>query len=57
MPAPVAKLTVTIDPREAIAKSVPSGFIESRAEVDAYLSVLREQLIAAVEAGERVRIK
>lgn len=57
MPAPVAKLTVTIDPREAIAKSVPNGFIESRAEVDAYLSVLREQLIAAVEAGERVRIK
>ena len=47
-PQPVAKRTVTINSTE---------FIESEAEVDAYLAALREQLIAAVKAGDRVRIK
>ena len=56
-PQPVAKRTVTINPTDAMAKSVATGFIESEAEVDAYLAALREQLIAAVKAGDRVRIK
>jgi hypothetical protein len=54
---PVAKRTVTINPTDAMANSVTTGFIESEAEVDAYLAVLRKQLIAAVIAGDRVRIK
>ncbi|HCQ1309049.1 TPA: BREX system P-loop protein BrxC, partial [Escherichia coli] len=56
-PQPVAKRTVTINSTDAMAKSVTTGFIESEAEVDAYLAALREQLIAAVKAGDRVRIK
>lgn len=56
-PQLVAKRTVTINPTDAMAKSVTTGFIESEAEVDAYLAALREQLIAAVKAGDRVRIK
>jgi len=56
-PQLVAKRTLTIDPTDAMAKSVTTGFIESEAEVDAYLAALREQLIAAVKAGDRVRIK
>ena len=54
---PVAKRTVTINPTDAVAKSVTTGFIESEAEVETYLAVLRGQLIAAVKAGDRVRIK
>jgi hypothetical protein len=53
----LAKRTVTINPSDAMAKAVKSGFIESEAEVDAYIAALREQLIAAVNAGDRVRIK
>ncbi|OOF14447.1 DNA repair protein [Salinivibrio sp. PR932] len=56
-PQPIAKRTVTINPTDAMAKSVTTGFIESEAEVDAYLAALKEQLIAAVKAGDRVRIK
>ena len=56
-PQPIAKRTVTINPTDAMTKSVTTGFIESEAEVDAYLAALREQLIAAVKAGDRVRIK
>lgn len=56
-PQPVAKRTVTINPIDAMSKSVTTGFIESEAEVDAYLAALRQQLIAAVKAGDRVRIK
>ncbi|HCJ1069247.1 TPA: BREX system P-loop protein BrxC [Legionella pneumophila] len=55
--APVPKRTVTINSSEAILKTVSSGFIETESEVDTYLSVLRDQLMAAVRAGDRVRIK
>lgn len=57
IPAPVAKRTVTIDPKEVMTRSVSGDFIESTAEVDDYLYALREQLIAVVKAGDRVRIK
>ena len=40
-----------------MTRSVSGDFIESTAEVDDYLYALREQLIAAVKAGDRVRIK
>ncbi|MBA1889404.1 BREX system P-loop protein BrxC, partial [Escherichia coli] len=56
-PQPVAKRTVTINSTDAMAKSVTSGFIESEGVVVAFLAALREQLIAAVKAGDRVRIK
>lgn len=55
--APVAKRTVTIDPKNVMKHSISGDFIESTAEVDNYLYALREQLIAAVKAGDRVRIK
>lgn len=57
IPAPVAKRTVTIDPKNVMKHSISGDFIESTAEVDDYLYALREQLIAAVKAGDRVRIK
>lgn len=57
IPAPVAKRTVTIDPKNVMKHSILGDFIESTAEVDDYLYALREQLIAAVKSGDRVRIK
>ena len=57
IPAPVAKRTVTIDTKNVMKHSISGDFIESTAEVDDYLYALREQLIAAVKAGDRVRIK
>lgn len=57
IPAPVAKRTVTIDPKNIMKHSISGDFIESTAEVDDYLCALKEQLIAAVKAGDRVRIK
>ncbi len=56
-PALVLKRTVTINSGEAMLQTVTSGFIETEIEVDTYLSALRDQLMAAVKAGDRVRIK
>ncbi len=56
-PVPTAKRTVTIHPTEAIKKATSTGFIETESEVDNYLDALRNQLLTAVKAGDRVRIK
>jgi hypothetical protein len=34
-----------------------TGFIETEADVDQYLNQLRDKLLNAVKAGDRVRIK
>ena len=59
VPIPVVKRTVVIDLNTAMSKSAgsDSGYIEDEAQVDACLAALREQLMAAVSAGDRVRIK
>ncbi len=54
---PEAKRTVTINPAEAMRRTIQSGFIETEAQIDQYLSSLRDQLLSAVSAGDRVRIK
>lgn len=54
---PEAKRTVTINPAEAMCQTSQSGFIETETEVDQYLAILRDQLLSAVSAGDRVRIK
>lgn len=38
-------------------KTSQSGFIETAAEVNHYLVNLHDQLLSAVNAGDRVRIK
>ncbi|MCB5160349.1 BREX system P-loop protein BrxC [Marinomonas algarum] len=57
IPAPIVKRTVTIDPGVTAAKAIPAGFIESEEQVEGYLEALRKQLMDAVSAGDRVRIK
>jgi hypothetical protein len=34
-----------------------SSFIETEAQVDQYLSRIRDELLKAIQAGDRVRIK
>jgi hypothetical protein len=58
-PAPVTpkpKRTVTINPAEMIAVS-GNAFIETEKQVDDYLKQLREKLLVAIQAGDKVRIK
>ena len=50
------KRTVTISPANIAAMSV-SSFIETEAQVEQYLSRIRDELLKAIEAGDRVRIK
>jgi hypothetical protein len=50
------KRTVTISPANIAAMSV-SSFIETEAQVDQYLSRIRDELLKAIKAGDRVRIK
>ncbi|WP_257266232.1 BREX system P-loop protein BrxC [Endozoicomonas sp. ONNA2] len=54
---PAAKRTVTIQARDAMQQSSIAGFLETEAEVNQYLDILRDQLLSAVKAGDRVRIK
>jgi hypothetical protein len=57
-PQPVrVKQTVTVSPAETFSKAFRGGFMETSDDVETYLSSLREQLIRAVEAGDRIRIK
>jgi hypothetical protein len=53
----LAKRTVTISPLEVMVSHSKTGFIETEAEVEQYLKRLREKLLNAVKAGDRVRIK
>jgi hypothetical protein len=50
------KRTVTISPANIAAMSV-SSFIETEAQADQYLSRIRDELLKAIQAGDRVRIK
>tara|TARA_R110001583_G_scaffold85875_1_gene224970 strand:- start:13326 stop:16958 length:3633 start_codon:yes stop_codon:yes gene_type:complete len=52
-----AKQTVTVSPAETFSKAFRGGFMESSDDVETYLRSLREQLMRAVEAGDRIRIK
>ena len=53
----IPRKTVPISPSDLIRKSVSNGIIETVQEIDDCLSLLREQLIKSVEAGDRIRIK
>jgi hypothetical protein len=50
---------VVVKPVKNIAASTlaSDGFIESPEQADAFIETLREQLLQAINAGERVRIK
>ncbi len=54
---PVIKRTVTVKLGEVLTQTSATGFIETEKDVENYLAALREQLIAAVKAQDRVRIK
>jgi hypothetical protein len=56
-PQSLAKRTVTVSPLEVMVCHSKTGFIETEADVELYLSQLREKLLNAVKAGDRVRIK
>jgi hypothetical protein len=56
-PQSLAKRTVTVSPLEVMVCHSKTGFIETEAEVEQYLNQLREKLLNAVKAGDRVRIK
>ena len=53
---PAPKKTVTISPANIASMSV-SSFIETEAQVEEYLSRIRDELLKAIQAGDRVRIK
>jgi hypothetical protein len=53
---PASKRTVTISPAN-IANFGNSTFIETEAQVEQYLSSIRDELLKAIKAGDRVRIK
>ena len=53
---PAPKKTVTISPANIASMSV-SSFIETEAQVEQYLSRIRDELLKAIQAGDRVRIK
>ena len=53
---PTAKKTVTINPAH-LATLNASSFIETPAQVEQYLNLIREELLKAINAGDRVRIK
>lgn len=54
---PQPKRTVTISPLEIMATQFKTGFIETEADIEQYLNQLRDKLLHAVKAGDRVRIK
>jgi len=47
---------VTINPAEIMTLS-GNAFIETEQQVDDYLNQLREQLLAVVKSGDKVRLK
>ena len=53
---PAAKKIVTISPANLATLNV-SSFIETPAQVEQYLTLIREELLKAINAGDRVRIK
>lgn len=53
---PAAKKTVTINPAH-LATLNASSFIETPAQVEQYLNLIRKELLKAINAGDRVRIK
>jgi len=53
---PKPKRTVTINPAEIMTLS-GNAFIETEQQVDDYLNQLREQLLAVVKSGDKVRLK
>jgi DNA repair ATPase RecN len=54
---PQAKRTVSISPLEIMVSHSKTGFIETETDIDQYLNQLRDKLLNAVKAGDRVRIK
>lgn len=52
MPAPVAKTTKVIRAADLSSKT----YLESEADVDAYLTKLKTELVAAIRAGHIARI-
>jgi len=54
--APKPKRSVTINPAEIMAAS-GNGFIETEEQVEQYIEQLREQLLKAIKASDKVRIK
>ncbi|MFZ4504508.1 MAG: BREX system P-loop protein BrxC [Methylovulum sp.] len=50
------KRTVTINPAHIATMNI-LAFIETEAQADQYLSRIREELLKAIKAGDRVRIK
>ncbi len=53
---PTAKKIVTISPAN-LATLNDSQYIETAAQVEQYLNLIREELLKAINAGDRVRIK
>jgi hypothetical protein len=56
-PKPQLKRTVTISPLEVMVSHSKTGFIETEEQVEHYLNQLRDKLLNAINAGDRVRIK
>ena len=54
---PQPKRTVTISPLEVMVSHSKTGFIETESDIEQYLNQLRNKLLNAVKAGDRVRIK
>lgn len=54
--APVPKRTITISPAD-IASRINFTVIETEAQVEKYLDSIRDELLKAVKAGDKVRIK
>jgi hypothetical protein len=54
---PPAKQLVTIRPVEIMQKTTKTGFIETAQDVEAYIESLKNELLAAIQAGDRIRIK
>lgn len=57
MAEPAPKRTIIISQVEVLNTVSPKGFIETKNDIDRYLSALRERLAKAVNAGDRVRIR
>ncbi|MBK5102306.1 MAG: hypothetical protein JJE15_15130, partial [Desulfobacteraceae bacterium] len=55
----VAKPKVTVKPRCIVKPSelVPTSYLETTDDVEKFLSELRERLKAAIEAGQRIKIR
>jgi len=56
-PVPVAKKIITIRPAALSNSGSDSLMIETREDIDQYLEQLKERLLEAVEAGDRVRLQ